>query len=133
MSTINTLVEVVDKTNSRLPEKPNGKLVFYPVNRGFFVDETILNITRNYLSSLCVQLIQVGTNEDRLVQVKKISMPHKGETFKKGCRLISLNLQSVMAKQLSLLVFNPLTVLVNGNEMTVEKNQSLLFFHRARC
>lgn len=81
MSTINTLVEVVDKTNSRLPEKPNGKLVFYPVNRGFFVDETILNITRNYLSSLCVQLIQVGTNEDRLVQVKKISMPHKGETI----------------------------------------------------
>jgi hypothetical protein len=36
-------------------------------------------------------------------------------------------------KQLSLLVSNPLTVLVNGNEMTVEQNQSSLFFHRARC
>lgn len=29
-------------------------------------------------------------------------------------------------KQLSLLVLNPLTVLVNGNEMTVEQNEFVL-------
>ena len=82
MSAINvTIVEVIDKMNSRLPEKPDAKLVFYPVNQGFIVNETILNITRNYLSSLCVRLVQVGTNDDALVQVKKISMPHKGESI----------------------------------------------------
>jgi hypothetical protein len=32
-------------------------------------------------------------------------------------------------KQLSLLVLNPLTVLVNGNEMTVEQNELIL--HKA--
>ena len=83
MSTLNIgLVEVIDKTNSRLPEKPDTKLVFYPVNRGFAVNENILNLTRNYLASLCVVLIQVGTNKEALVQVKKISMPHKGEAIK---------------------------------------------------
>lgn len=82
MSTTNvTLVEVIDKMNSHLPEKPNFKLVFYPVNQGFVINEAVLNITRNYLSSLCVRLIQVGTNEDALVQVKKISMPNKGESI----------------------------------------------------
>lgn len=35
-------------------------------------------------------------------------------------------------QQLSLLVSNPLTVLVDGDEMTVEKNK-VTFFHRARC
>lgn len=82
MSAINVaIVEVIDKMNSRLVEKPNPKLVFYPINRGFVVDENILNLTRNYLSSLCVCLMQVGTNKDALVQVKKISMPHKGESI----------------------------------------------------
>jgi len=35
-------------------------------------------------------------------------------------------------QQLSLLVSNPLTVLVDGDEMTVEQNEIVLF-HRARC
>jgi uncharacterized protein YacL (UPF0231 family) len=36
-------------------------------------------------------------------------------------------------QQLSLLVGNPLTVLVDGNEMTVEKDKLAFFSHRARC
>ena len=71
----------VDKMNSQLSEK--HPFVFYPVNRdGFLVNEEVLAYTRNYLSSLCVQLTQVGTNKNMLVQVKKISMPHKGEAIK---------------------------------------------------
>ena len=55
--------------------------VFYPVNRGFSVDENLLRITRNTLSSLIVDLPQVGTNAIGHVQVKRISMPTKGETL----------------------------------------------------
>ena len=55
--------------------------VFYPVNRGFNVDENLLRITRNTLSSIVVDLPQVGTNEIGHIQVKKISMPHNGETI----------------------------------------------------
>ena len=56
------------------------KHVFYPINMGFFVDESLLSITRNSLSSLVVVLPEVGTNHKTKVQVKRISMPHKGET-----------------------------------------------------
>ena len=55
--------------------------VFYPVNRGFSVDENLLRITRNTLSSLIVDLPQVGTNAIGHIQVKRISMPTKGETL----------------------------------------------------
>ena len=36
-------------------------------------------------------------------------------------------------QQLSLLVFNPLTVLVYRDEMTIEQDKSLLLWHRVRC
>ena len=57
------------------------KHVFYPVNLGFFVDESLLSITRNSLSSIVVVLPEVGTNHNTKVQVKRISMPTKGETI----------------------------------------------------
>ncbi len=62
--------------------------VFYPVNRGFFVDNDLLRITRNSLSSLVVVLPEVGTNYETKIQVKKISMPTKGETLENYLRRI---------------------------------------------
>ena len=58
-----------------------SKRVFHPVNCGFSVNENLLRTTRNTLSSLVVELPLVGTDKTGLVQVKRISMPHKGETL----------------------------------------------------
>ena len=58
-----------------------SKRVFHPVNCGFSVDENLLKTTRNTLSSLVVDLPLVGTNRTGRVQLKRISMPHKGETL----------------------------------------------------
>ena len=57
------------------------KQLFYPINNGFIVNDTLLEATRNSLSALCVLLPQVYDGEERLaqIQVKKISMPQKGE------------------------------------------------------
>jgi len=79
-SSLNEIVERINRERVRDGFKPL-KNVFYPTNRGFSVDENLLRITRNTLSSLVVDLPQVGTNVIGHVQVKKISMPTKGETL----------------------------------------------------
>ena len=79
------LQEAVANFNAELktPSEFTPKKVFYPVNHGFVVNDTILNLTHNSLSALCVLLPQVNDGEKRLVevQVKKISMPHNGESI----------------------------------------------------
>lgn len=78
-----SLNEVLEQANAERKDyvfRPT-KHVFYPVNLGFFVDEYMLSITRNTLSSLVVVLPEVGTNHKTKIQVKRISMPTKGETF----------------------------------------------------
>ena len=78
-----SLNEVLERINAERKDyvfRPT-KHVFYPINMGFFVDESLLSITHNSLSSLVVVLPEVGTNHKTKVQVKRISMPHKGETL----------------------------------------------------
>lgn len=80
--TLNEIVERINRERKRDGFTP-VKQLFYPVNRGFVVSQTILSATKNSLASLCVLLPQVYDGEERLaqIQVKKISMPHKGETI----------------------------------------------------
>jgi hypothetical protein len=85
--TLNEIVEQINRERERDGFKPVNH-VFYPVNRGFFVDNDLLRITRNSLSSLVVVLTEVGTNYDTKIQVKKISMPTKGETLENYLRRI---------------------------------------------
>ena len=80
-----SIQETVDKINAecKTPAFAPTKQLFYPINRGFVVSQTILDVTHNSLSALCVLLPQVYDGKERLaeVQVKKLSMPHKGETI----------------------------------------------------
>lgn len=77
---LNEILERINRERVRDGFEPVNH-VFYPINRGFSVDENILRITRNTLSSLIVDLPEVGTNTIGHIQVKKISMPTKGETL----------------------------------------------------
>lgn len=79
-STLNDVLERLNRERVRDDFTP-VKNIFYPVNHGFSVDKNLLKITRNTLSSLVVDLPQVGTNQIGHIQVKKISMPHNGETI----------------------------------------------------